>query len=897
MADVKYTIEVDAVNSAREVNKLDETVKSLDKQFEQISDTTQSTGLKFTELNSILSLVQTGAQVFGAAMSSAIEGLNRGADVNDVAGAFQNLAKRAGAVSDVLIGDLRKAAGGTINDFQLMQNANTLLNAGLDPSVYDEVIQAARAYADQVGGDSKDAVDQLVEAIKRGDDRVLKQQQIFVDNRSELEKYALSIGKTVEDIDELTQKEVIRGAITEAIIERNKQLGDVENDVADNTKAVGEAITNLVDDFLKTIATNESLNQSFADLAKVLQDPDTRKAAIDLANALSAIVTAAIKLGDIALPKMITALNFVAKPLKDTFELASRIAGVFGEKVSPALEEGREFLYDYNTGLIDSKKQTEGLIKPNKDHATQVGKIHEQYEALAKSLKDTQKEQKSETDLILETERELQKLGRAQQDGTINAGEYARAVDALAGAFKEAGGDLSRFGELSQKVSLDLKDAIKGPKSFGDSFLENLLNIDLSEDALKSFNLTDQLGQQIGSLFRDTAVALDDGKIAEAEARQLGAAIGGVIGTAIGAYFGGGAGAAAGGAIGSTIGSFIGGLFKGGDSGFEKARKAVDKYFLEIFEANRLTVVVGGELLKIKDLITKVFSDDPTQQINIGATSAATIGAAFEQLPNIVQQAFIGVGDAFAQLIGVAEEFGAQVSQILAANLGGSINNLQLLIEATGLSAEQLKTALIESFEAGNISASEALTALQGIQRTTEKGIPDGIGLVVEAFDNLAAAGTAGGRASVDAIRDIASEAKELFGEGATLDQIRQELLKTGKFTAEEIDRFFQLLAENGIDSVDELENASIEAIIAILAKLEEEGKILQETGEKVKETAEIIEKIPDKTEKEVVFKVRVEFDEAAQSSAGQSAIATAGGDNNVSIPRSFQQTLGGNGN
>ena len=943
MADVKYTIEVDAQSSTRTVDQLAESVNILTKYLENSGQSAKKSSNVFTELNSALQLAGKAYRTVTEGLTQVVDGLKRGSDVADVAQAFDNLSAKAGAVSDVLINDLRQAAGGTIDDFKLMQQANQLLNAGLDPSVYDDVIQAARRYADTVGGSAVESVDRLVEAFKKGDDRALKQQGILIDNQKAYEDYAKSIGATVETLSELGKAEAVRAAATEALIARRREFGDVENDIADNLNRVEAAAKNAFDKFFEGIATNENLNKAVSDFADSLDRLVRGGALENLVKEFNTTINAGLRfvkfleLGKIEIElfllKIASLDKSFAKLPTGIGDAGFKLGKYIGELIKGT--SSTEKLVDVQEKeRVELQKQAELLSRQielgneivkldareeqaNKGKTAQLKKLGEQTEKNIKLTNDSNKERKSETDLILETERELQKLGRAQQDGSIDAGEYARAVEKLAAAFKVAGGDVSRFGQIADKVQIDLKDAFKG-QGFGKSFLENFLNIDLSDDALKRFNLADQLGSQIGSLLGDTAIALTDGKIGDEEAKQLAVSIGGVIGGAIGAYFGtlAGGNTAAGAIVGSSIGSFIGGLFAHESSAATKARKSVDEFFNDIFNEDRLTVIIGGKLQRIESLTTSLFGSGGgifDELANGGYREFVTGGQvnaapgiasgeeptednpfdAFSQLPGIAQQAFNGVGKAFSQLIGVADEIAEQVGVIFASNLGASINNLQLLIEATGLSAEELAQGLTDAFLTGAISAAEAQDGFIGIQRTLEKGIPDGVGLVIEAFDNLAAAGTNGGRAAVDAIRDIASEAKEKFGAEGTLAQVRDELIASGKFTTEEIDRFFQLLQENGIDSLEELENASTEAIIAILAKLQEEGKILQETGEKVKEVAAVIEKIPDSTEKEVVFKVRVEFDEAAQSSEGQAAIAASGGENNVSIPRSFQKTLG----
>jgi hypothetical protein len=144
------------------------------------------------------------------------------------------------------------------------------------------------------------------------------------------------------------------------------------------------------------------------------------------------------------------------------------------------------------------------------------------------------------------------------------------------------------------------------------------------------------------------------------------------------------------------------------------------------------------------------------------------------------------------------------------------------LIEATGQSFDTLRESIVETFLDGELTITQAAEALLGLQQLAEGGIPGAIGDVTQAFNNLQAAlqdGAKGGRYAVDAIRDIAVEARELGIND--LPQLANALVNTFGFSAEVVAQFFQALQVAGVQTLEQLAEASAETAIAIGANFQ----------------------------------------------------------------------------
>lgn len=349
------------------------------------------------------------------------------------------------------------------------------------------------------------------------------------------------------------------------------------------------------------------------------------------------------------------------------------------------------------------------------------------------------------------------------------------------------------------------------------------------------------------------ASVLADGKVTEDETKQLVVAAGTAIGTAIGAYF---AMPQVGAIVGTAVGTLVASAL-GSDSAQVAGKKAADKYFAEVFDANRLKVIVNGAITEIQDLVFSGFAPaSGPVDLTMGASTA------FQNLPAIAQEGFLGVGYAFEEFLGIADTNSGLLAQVLVNNIGGSLNNLQLMVQATGKTFDELKDLVIKSFLDGALSIEQAAQALRGIKRISEKGIPDGLGMVSEAFDNLKNAGVNGGRVLIDALGDMAHEAKEL---GMTsFAELRQFLESTGKYTKEELDILFGALERNGINSIDALANAGTQELLPVLEEMSKAKFPFADAEEDVASLKKKIDQLEG--ERTLKFNIRTNFDSNTQT-------------------------------
>jgi hypothetical protein len=876
-SDVEITVKVDAQGAISVFDQLGNKIK-------EVEAATNSGSSANREHESTLSgIVEAAKSAVEAYLSyegavKAVEALSFASKIVDVKENFEKLAEQAGQTGDVLINKFSAAAVGTINNFDLMKKANAAFLAGVRPEEYETLIGASRELAKAQGIELPEALEKVSQAFITGRTRILQNQFGVIDLKKAEDELAKSLGVTADQLSAEGKIRASRNAQLAAEKGAAETSANTEKDLAEQFRSVTSALENQAQHILGAIANNKSLSEAVGKLADIIRTTDF--------SPLISFLTETITLAG----KAASALEAFYKHIPDiggsgTAGTISRAAFGSIPGVGPLLEQfgqyaaaartaktASESMAQGETAVADAAKKAGEAIKdanPNLvDHSIAEKKAAEE----SKKLKDAY-------DQLHQKVRELtggdgfEPLSQAMADifekekaGIISGDDATQIFDGMAQSILAAGDSA----EVTAQKLADLGAAEVRGKQIADEFARAQ-----KQAAKEAEAAAKKAGEEWGSVFAsgvsdffkgDFASGFDS--IFKGIGAKLGTDIGASLGQSLGGAFGEGLGGPLGSAIGSSLGQALigevekalkgdkgalGNLVKGalalptgglsllipdsvfgGDSEGTKIRKQVDKFFGDAFEHNHLEAIINGQLKQITDLD---FGGG-----NFGSVTSGFFDA-FNQLPAIAQGAFSGIATGFSQLLGQGTDFASSLAAVFTNNLGGSLNNLQLLVEASGKSFDDLKKSVVDAFLDGKLSALEAQTALQGIQNISEKGIPGAIGDVVGAFNNLEAAGIKGGRASTDAIRDIADEAKELHIK--TLPQLIDYMVKTGKLDAAAVGQVFDALKSQGIDSIDKISAATDEQLIPILAQLQAQKFPFKEAADDALALADSINKIP----------------------------------------------------
>jgi hypothetical protein len=427
-----------------------------------------------------------------------------------------------------------------------------------------------------------------------------------------------------------------------------------------------------------------------------------------------------------------------------------------------------------------------------------------------------------------------------------------KVTNDLADAFDRVAGSIS---ELSQAIGVDLSGVVAqlnrlSPESKAD--IASSLGIGSGEGG----GVLDYIGpilQVAGS------AASAKGKDKESQSgKGTGEAVGMGIGAAVGAI-GGPIGSAIGAAIGQVIGGMIGGMFKWGPQNPEsKARHAFANFVEEGFEKlgavsfrdaqNRMQTISGRAFNLFEGASTRF--------------NAPGWADSMSALNDEARSTFLGLGEGFRNLLGIAEDVGGQIGFILAENLSGNIDNARLLVEQLGVSFEDMEKALMEAALNGKISWSEFEIQLVGLSNAFKPGLA-AVGDMAGAMENLIGSGGRG-VAALRGVRDTAVEAMEAGAR--TIEEMGNRMIAMG-VDPTAVNAFILAIRERGIQTLEELAQASDRVAGGIVAELASNDEAIRSQwgrmADELKGIAEIIETIP--TEKDIQLNVKTNFDKNTQ--------------------------------
>lgn len=239
--------------------------------------------------------------------------------------------------------------------------------------------------------------------------------------------------------------------------------------------------------------------------------------------------------------------------------------------------------------------------------------------------------------------------------------------------------------------------------------------------------------------------------------------------------------------------------------------------------------------------------------------------------------AFGAIGEGLKQMLGITEDVGGQIGAILSQNMGENLGNLNSMLQALGITQEQMTEQFVKAGEAGSMSWHQVEVALQGVDKAfsaSKVAVADFAG----GFDQII--GSAGdGMDAIDSIKNAAVAAGQAGQK--SFEQWKSALLAAGK-DPEMVNAMFQAFSQRGIKTFEEIKNASTRQIGGVVADMESISPALSQMWTKAQEEAQkylqTVSQIPEDSTKNVTLNV-----DANLSPAAQKVLDMQGG--NVSIP------------
>jgi fructose/tagatose bisphosphate aldolase len=796
--ELKLVITVDKEGAISGIKQVQEAEKDLQKETEQ-------TSLKFTEFNQLTELLSKGLNLASSGFSALVTTIKQGALIDDVSSAFSRLADNAGTTAEIFLKDLNAATGGTISNFNLMRQANEALQKGLTPEQFTAISAAARELSDTLGTDLNQEMQQLSQALETGNTKILQNKIGIVDLKAAEDEYAQTLGIKREQLTREQQVMAARTAIMSAMSDEAERGLQIDADSADIIDQITKKLDDQIGAVQRSIGKNLELNAALGAMRDILARIDFGP----IIDGLTQMAVNAVKSANVLIGAFVDA--------KKNIQLVGDYLRVnFNSTISDTSARAKE-LNEQFTAMTRTLPPTSENIKKAKDILTQLSTELRQTRAEAAKnpdanlgdLADAAAESNDEMrDLITrlnEYEASASLTVTTTDDASVNVDKLTTSVTRLNAAMGTGAVNTTKF---NNAVKYSSSQQFEPGASGKPSWISRTFGTDLipeQEIARISQEMQQATAQAIGNGLR---LAFDGGNSQDWKAlsKNTGSQIGGSIGSGFGP-------------VGEAVGSFLGEklgkgifdgfnhVFGGGRSDETRARKRLQAFFDEALKDRELEIIVDGGLKEL-------FKFD-----RLKGSFPENFRELFSNLDDTAENAFAGIGTALGNALKIDAKDWDNLNFLLAENLG-NLNNLQLVMKMTGQSAEEMAANIVDAFLKSNISADEAMAALDGVRKAFEEGIPDGVGMTAQSFENLAISGGKG-YAAIDAVKDIFIEAGE---KGiTTFDQLRKDLLVSGK-TIEQVDAFFASLTQRGITSFEQILQGSDEFLIGIIANLDNTG-------------------------------------------------------------------------
>lgn len=272
--------------------------------------------------------------------------VREGERVGSIAEGFRELGGSSASIEEA-----SKATLGLVNSFDLMAAANAGVLRGI-PNMnanFAKIADLGARVADQLGGDTKESINGLVEAIAKGTPKLLAHYGVVLKNKD-----------AYKDFDQIM-------AAVNARLAATKPIGDSVTNAWDSLK---NSVWEAGQAFGIGANQNEALTQSLRTLQTAMGGIDWAQVGSEVADFLAGIV----ELGNAIAPLANTTLRALAEVLHDVHDACKFVVDVFRELMGLQLVQaiGSTLVDSFKalgTAISDAYEATKELLKGLKDIA------------------------------------------------------------------------------------------------------------------------------------------------------------------------------------------------------------------------------------------------------------------------------------------------------------------------------------------------------------------------------------------------------------------------------------------------------------------------------------------------------------------------------------------------
>lgn len=197
-----------------------------------------------------ITLIIAAVVGLGAAFISLGE---RGAPLQEIGVAFDNITASVGVNSQKLLKGLQEASEGTVSNFELIKTASAALigtSGDLGKTLGEklpEFLKIAKVQADATGKSVNELFNSLVEGVKKGTPKLIESTGLIIDQKKAYQDYAASLGETVAQLSDTDKSMALLNATLAAGAVSIQTLGSAQESNADKLDRIHATVTNIFD--------------------------------------------------------------------------------------------------------------------------------------------------------------------------------------------------------------------------------------------------------------------------------------------------------------------------------------------------------------------------------------------------------------------------------------------------------------------------------------------------------------------------------------------------------------------------------------------------------------------------------------------------------------------------
>lgn len=241
------------------VGKITGQIDQLENKFGSLGSRVAETAGGFLEAEAILETLKETAHLL-------VEELElmtiHGSVVQDVTTGYERLTDQVGLLGDELLGNLKTATHGTIDDFQLMKRVNEDLQTGTNLTQEQFTLLAQGAFAlsrtSTIG--VADAMDRLNDAMVTGRLRGVQLLTGKIDINAAEEKFAEASGHTIEQLTAEGKLEAAREELLDRVGQAIERVGDQQDSLKIQVEQGRATWANFEDEMDRVVSGSSVLN-------------------------------------------------------------------------------------------------------------------------------------------------------------------------------------------------------------------------------------------------------------------------------------------------------------------------------------------------------------------------------------------------------------------------------------------------------------------------------------------------------------------------------------------------------------------------------------------------------------------------------------------------------------